>query len=125
MKLGVNGTLMRELQHNEILIKHGAGFITETTTAPCYRLWSINDEYPGMLRVTSNGQKVILEIWEIPDPEIIEILNTEPKGLTLGTVLLASGEEVFGILAEPYIVQNCREITQYGGWRAYIAKKQP
>jgi hypothetical protein len=34
---------------------------------------------------------------------------------------LADGREVLGVLAEPYLVDGQREITNFGGWRAYIA----
>ena len=32
------------------------------------------------------------------------------------------GIEVMGILAEPYLVKDQREITSFGGWRAYIGQ---
>lgn len=50
VKLAVNGTLMRGLPLEKNLLDAGAFFLREAATAPCYRLWSINDNNPAMLR---------------------------------------------------------------------------
>ena len=121
MHIAVNGTLMRGLELNQNLLAAGAVFIREDRTAPCYRLWSIDDRYPGMLRSSQgNGAAIELEIWEVDDFGLMRILEYEPPGLTLGRVVLAGGDEVFGILAEPYLVEGMLEITNFGGWRDYI-----
>lgn len=44
-QLAVNGTLMRGLVLNDNLLDAGARFIKDDKTAPCYRLWSINDQH--------------------------------------------------------------------------------
>ena len=49
--LAVNGTLMRGLALNPNLVAAGATFVRETTTAATYRLWSIDDRHPAMMRV--------------------------------------------------------------------------
>jgi hypothetical protein len=38
-------------------------------------------------------------------------------------VLLADGSVVLGVLGEPFLCEGAREITQYGGRRAYIAAR--
>jgi hypothetical protein len=57
-QLAVDGTLMRGLPLNENLVKVGATFRREMKTSDCYRLWSINDRYPGMLRTTINPRNI-------------------------------------------------------------------
>src|SRR3954447_9882817 len=47
--LFVNGTLMRGLELHENLA--GAEFLEQTTTAPRYRVRSIDDVHPGMYEV--------------------------------------------------------------------------
>src|SRR5262249_12820594 len=47
VRLAVNGTLMRGLALNDNLLAAGATFVRETTTAPHYRLWSIDDRHPA------------------------------------------------------------------------------
>lgn len=41
--LAVNGTLMRGLELSQNLLNVGAKFVEEASTAPLYRLYSIND----------------------------------------------------------------------------------
>lgn len=121
-RLAVNGTLMRGLVLNPNLTGVGATFITETTTEACYRLWSINDVHPAMIRVTDgSGTAVALEVWDVPNDGIATVLGQEPAGLSIGKVQLADGSTVLGVLGEPFLVEGKREITEFGGWRAYTA----
>ena len=121
--LAVNGTLMRGLELNPTMIDAGAVFVRETTTAPSYRLWSIDDRHPAMIRVASGGVPVAVEVWAVPPEGLAKILLQEPPGLCIGKVKLADGEEVLGVLGEPLLIEGQREISSYGGWRAYIATK--
>jgi hypothetical protein len=121
MHIAINGTLMRGLELNQNMLAAGAVFVREDRTAPCYRLWSIDDRYPGMIRTgQGNGAAIELEIWEVDELGLTRILQQEPPGLTLGRILLEAGDELLGILAEPYIVEGMQEITVYGGWRGYL-----
>ncbi|SRR5207247_7250005 len=123
VNLAVNGTLMRGLELNANMINAGAVFVRETTTAPTYRLWSINDRHPAMIRVASGGVAVAVEVWAVSPEGLAKILLQEPSGLCVGKVKLADGEEVLGVIGEPLLVEGQREISSYGGWRAYIAAK--
>lgn len=123
IKLAVNGTLMRGLELNANLLQAGAVFLEETTTAPSYRLWSIADRHPAMMRVGSGGRAIVVEVWAVPPAGIAAILRQEPPGLSVGKVQLADGEVVLGVLGEPILCENQREITAWGGWRAYTAAK--
>jgi gamma-glutamylcyclotransferase (GGCT)/AIG2-like uncharacterized protein YtfP len=121
MLLAVNGSLMRGFDLNRNLLEAGAVFIREDWTAPIYRLWSIGDRYPGMLRTNEGSASTIaLEIWEVTEAGLVQILEREPPGLTLGRVVLEAGNEVLGVLAESYLVEGRQEITSYGGWRGYL-----
>ena len=67
--LAVNGTLMRGLELEKNLTGVGAAFVREDSTAPEYRLWSIEDRHPAMLRVSAGDSaavSVALEVWEVP-----------------------------------------------------------
>jgi gamma-glutamylcyclotransferase (GGCT)/AIG2-like uncharacterized protein YtfP len=123
LRLAVNGTLMRGLELNPNMVAAGATFVREATTAPAYRLWSIGDRHPAMLRVSAGGRAVALEVWEVPPEGLAKILMQEPAGLCVGKVALADGEEVLGVLGEPFLVEGQREITAFGGWRAYLADR--
>jgi gamma-glutamylcyclotransferase (GGCT)/AIG2-like uncharacterized protein YtfP len=121
--LAVNGTLMRGLELNPNLLDVGATFVREAKTVPHYRLWSIHDRHPGMVRVMRGGAAVAVEVWAVPPEGLASILMREPPGLSVGKVKLSDGEEVLGVLAEPILCEGCREITSHGGWRAYIATR--
>lgn len=119
--LAVNGTLMRGLELNINLLSVGATFVRESKTESIYRLWSINDRYPAMMRVATGGAAIAVEIWAIPSISLSTILLQEPAGLCIGKVRLADGEEVLGVLGEAILCEGKPEITQWGGWRNYIA----
>jgi gamma-glutamylcyclotransferase (GGCT)/AIG2-like uncharacterized protein YtfP len=120
--LAVNGTLMRGLKLNPNMTAANATFVRETMTEPAYRLWTISDEHPAMVRVTDGtGVKVAVEVWSMPAAGLAGILLNEPPGLCVGKVRLEDGSTVLGVLGEPALVEGQREITRYGGWRAYVA----
>jgi glutamine phosphoribosylpyrophosphate amidotransferase len=122
--LAVNGTLMRGLELNHNMVAAKATFVRETDTEPVYRLWTINDEHPAMLRVTDGtGAKVRVEVWSVPTAGLVGILLNEPPGLCIGKVRLDDGSIVLGVLGEPALIEGHREITAYGGWRSYLAQR--
>jgi len=119
LKLAVNGTLMRGLALCPNLLNVGATFERETTTEAAYRLWSIDDRYPAMIKVREKGVAIAVEVWNVPLAGIGIVLSQEPPGLAIGKVRLADGEEVLGVIGEPLTVEGKKEITYHGGWRAY------
>jgi hypothetical protein len=118
-ELAVNGTLMQGLELNGNLQQVGAIFGRETITAPIYRLWSIDDRHPAMMRVNIGGQSIDLEIWSLPLDGLARILQQEPAGLCIGKIKLADNSEVLGVLGEPFLCEGKQEITSFGGWRNY------
>ncbi|MBQ6425659.1 MAG: glutamyl-tRNA amidotransferase [Clostridia bacterium] len=121
----VNGTLMRGLELEDNLIRAGARFVREDRTAGCYRLYSIDDAYPAMIRTRPDDPdagKIALEVWSLPPQGLAEVFSGEPAGLCIGRVFLENGETVCGMLGEPELVRGKKEITAYGGWRAYTAR---
>ncbi len=119
LKLAVNGTLMRGLELNGNMQAAGAEFLYDAQTEPTYRLWSISDRHPAMQRVKEGGAAIALEVWAVPSAGLLQILQQEPSGLAIGKVKLADGEEVLGVLGEAIACEGQREITAWGGWRAY------
>ncbi|MGB5974507.1 MAG: glutamyl-tRNA amidotransferase [Nodosilinea sp.] len=123
IKLAVNGTLMRGLELNTNLLTAGGTFLYETTTTPTYRLWSINDVHPAMVRVSQGGVAVALEVWQVSPGGLVQVLMQEPPGLSIGKVTLATGETVLGVLSEPALCEGQQEISAFGGWRAYCDRE--
>ncbi len=123
VQLAVNGTLMRGLELNPNLLAIDAQFLREAQTEPKYRIWSIGDRHPAMLKVKEGGVAIAVEVWAVPASGLVTLLMQEPPGLSIGKVRLVDGAEVLGVLGEPFLCEGQIEITQYGGWRAYIASK--
>jgi len=123
VSLAVNGTLMRGLELNHNLLNINAIFVRETTTSPHYWLWSINDQHPAMMRDADHGRAISLEVWDVPLEGFAMLLLGEPQGLCIGRITLIDDAEVLGVLGEPWLCQDQVEITDWGGWRAYIARK--
>ena len=123
--LAVNGTLMRGLELERNLLDADAVFSFEARTEEAYRLWSIQDKNPAMIRVTPGtkpSNKVDVEVWSIPMSGLASVLLKEPEGLSIGKVKLEDGQVVLGVIGEPFLVEGMKEITEYGGWRNYIKK---
>ncbi len=121
--LAVNGSLMRGLALNQNLVDARAQFVQESKTSANYRLWSIDDSYPAMLRDEGEGTEIDLEIWEIPLEGLLDVLKKEPPGLCMGKIEIQDGEWVFGILGESYLCHGNKEISSWGGWKKYLNKK--
>jgi hypothetical protein len=120
--LAVNGTLMRGLKLAPNMTAAGATFVREAKTEPAYRLWTVNDDHPAMIRVTDgSGVAVAVEVWSVPAAGLAGILLNEPPGLSIGKARLDDGSTVLGVIGEPALVEGQREITEHGGWRAYTA----
>ncbi|WP_367971458.1 glutamyl-tRNA amidotransferase [Vibrio scophthalmi] len=96
-----------------------AEFVREDMTDKHYRLWSINDDHPAMIRTIEESNFVDLEIWALPMAAFATVLSNEPAGLSIGKVKLADGSEILGVLGEPCLVEGQKEITHTGGWRKY------
>mgnify|MGYP001320276139 CR=1 FL=1 len=120
----VNGTLMRGFALNKNLLAVNAEFVVETYTSKKYRLWSIDDQYPAMLKDQNKGEKIALELWQLTPEALVTILNQEPPGLCIGKVELNDGDNVLGVLGEPYLVKDKFEITDLGGWKNYWRNKK-
>lgn len=119
LKLAVNGTLMRGLALCPNLLNVGATFDRESRTETAYRLWTIDDSYPAMIKVKEKGAAIEVEVWNVPLAGLGIVLSQEPPGLAIGKVMLEDGEEVLGVIGEPLTVEGKKEITEYGGWRSY------
>ena len=119
-----NGTVMRDQPAHANL--EGATFLEDVRTGPVYRLWTIGDRHPAMMRAEEGGTEVEAELYEVPDDVWPGIRDTEPPGLYRGPVELSDGRHVEGMLGKQSLIDgpDAVEITKFGGWRAYLASKR-
>jgi gamma-glutamylcyclotransferase (GGCT)/AIG2-like uncharacterized protein YtfP len=124
-ELFVNGTLMRGLALHANL--RAATFLGEVATEPCYRIYSIDDRHPGMFRLADDepgGINVPGELYRLDEATWAAVEAGEPPGLYRGEVRLADGRVVWGILYPRALAEGRhRDISAFGGWRAYWAAR--
>ncbi|MDB5928688.1 MAG: allophanate hydrolase, partial [Polaromonas sp.] len=106
------------------LTERGARLAEATRTAPHYRLYALAGTVPpkpGLKRVTAGGHAIALEVWDIPQQQVGSFLALIPAPLGLGSVELADGSWVTGFICEGHALESAQEVTDWGGWRAYMA----
>ncbi len=123
--LAVCGSLMRGHKLNHHMTDMGAKFVREDSTDAHYRMWSINDDHPAMVRDSKHEARtsVHVEIWEVPNAGVVWILENQPFGLSIGKVVLANGSKVLGILGEPWFIDGHHEVSKHRGWHAYHSSR--
>ena len=57
----------------------------------------------------------------MPLAQVGSFLALIPAPLGLGSLDLADGRVVHGFLCEAHALSTARDISQFGGWRAYLA----
>ena len=125
VKLAVVGAHLEGMPLHWQLTSRGARFISAFETAPNYRLYAIANSVPPKpaLVNSDDGAAIKLEIYELGVAEFGSFVVEVPAPLAIGTVTLADGSSVKGFVAEPRALTGAEDITQLGGWRAYIAQR--
>ena len=79
---------------------------------------------PGLVREEgSQGPGIEVEIWAVPENEFGSFVAAVPPPLGIGSAALEDGETVKCFICEPYGLRDAREITQFGGWREFLASQ--
>ncbi len=126
LPLAVVGAHLSGLPLNSQLLERGATLLEATTTAPQYRLYALpgtTPPKPGLQRVTEGGAAIAVEVWAVPLEAVGSFLALIPAPLGLGSLTLADGRGVHGFLCEAHALAGARDITEFGGWRAYLRSR--
>ena len=107
------------------LADRGASLRSRTRTAPVYRMYAIPASdgippRPALIRDEELGAAIEVEVWELDPAAFGDFVARIPGPLGIGKVLLESGEEVPGFIAEPRAADGAEEITLHGGWKAWL-----
>jgi allophanate hydrolase len=124
--LAVVGAHLEGQPLNWQLLERGARKVSSTRTAPCYRLYALTGTVPlkpGLERVADGGSAIEVEVWELPLRTFGDVVAEVPAPLGIGSLELADGSWVKGFICEPFALRGAEEVTQFGGWRAYLASK--
>ena len=122
--LAVAGAHLSGQPLNHELTARGARRIRTTKTAPEYRLYALDTvpPKPGLVHAPGEAAQAIeVEIWELTPEGFGSFVAQVPAPMTIGMTRLADGSLVKGFSCEPYALQGAREISQFGGWRAFRA----
>jgi len=121
----VVGAHLSGMALNSELKALGGRLLEATSTAPDYRLHALSTTppKPGMLRVEAGGgTSIALEVWALPAAEFARFVAAIPPPLSIGTVRLKDGRGVKGFIVEAADVESARDISAFGGWRAFMAQ---
>ena len=123
VRVAVVGAHLTGLPLNPQLTERGARRVAATNTAARYRLYALPDgKRPGLVQVEVGGAAIACEVWELPAANFGSFVAGIPAPLGIGKVTLADGTEVNGFICEPIGVIGARDITEFGGWRAWLAQ---
>jgi allophanate hydrolase len=129
IRIAVVGAHLKGMPLNHQLTSRGAAFVEATETADDYRLFALADclpPKPGLVRAAAGegGASIELELWDVPTALFGSFTEEVPPPLGIGNVILRDGRIVKGFICEQYGLTGAREITSFGGWRAYLASLQ-
>jgi allophanate hydrolase len=125
--LAVVGAHLSGQPLNRELTDLNARFVRAAHTAGCYLLYALDTtpEKPGLVRAVDpgDGERIELEVWELDIAAFGGFVARIPSPLGIGTIELEDKTRVQGFVCEHVLVQGARDITAYGGWRAYLRSR--
>jgi allophanate hydrolase len=127
VRLAVVGAHLAGMPLHWQLTSREARLVARTRTAPAYRLYAMANSTPPKpaLVHAGEGASIEVEVYELPVAAFGSFVVEVPAPLAIGTVTLEDGSQVKGFVAEPRAIAGAEDITALGGWRAYMARKQP
>ncbi len=124
--IAVVGAHLTGLPLNHELCSAGGRLVRTARTSGEYRLFALPGTVPpkpGMVRFPSaEGPGIEVEVWELPAEAFGRFVAKIPAPLGIGKVTLSDATQVSCFLCEAYAVAGAEDITDYGGWRKYLAR---
>ncbi|WP_409560086.1 allophanate hydrolase [Hyphomicrobium sp. MC8b] len=108
---------------NGQLTERDAIFRETSRTAAGYRLYSLpgtTPPKPGLVYEGTGPGAIEVEIWEMDDAAFGSFVALIPAPLGIGTLVLEDGRRVKGFLCESHATVGAEDITNFGGWRAWL-----
>jgi allophanate hydrolase len=108
---------------NHELTSIGGKLIGAARTAARYRLFALagtTPPKPGMIRTSGgDGVAIDVEVWALPHAAFGAFIARIGAPLCVGKLELNDGRIVSGFLCEGHAATGARDISSFGGWRAY------
>jgi allophanate hydrolase len=70
--------------------------------------------------MSRGGTSIAVEVWAVRSAEFASLVEGIPAPLGIGKIELHDGERVPGFVCETYATEAAVDITELGGWRAYL-----
>lgn len=127
VRIAVAGAHLSGQPLNHDLVARGGRLVETTRTARGYRMFLVDGPLPrpGVTRVAGRAHPrtggVEVEVWELPSAAVGGFAATIAPPLAIGPIELAGGDQVLGFTCGADAARPERDITSYGGWRAYLA----
>ncbi len=129
IEIAVVGAHLSGLPLNGELTALGGSFVREAVTTRDYRLYALpgtTPPKPGLLRVgDGTGAAIATEVWSLDAGGFGAFVAKIPAPLGVGTLRFADGTTAKGFLVEAEAVSGARDISEFGGWRKFLAAKVP
>jgi allophanate hydrolase len=126
IRLAVVGAHLSGQPLHRELVELGARLERSTRSAARYRLFALAGTLPakpGLVRSSSGGSAIELEVYRLDAAGFGQFVAGVAAPLGIGNVELENGDWVKGFLCESLATEGAAEITQFGGWRAYLAAR--
>lgn len=126
IRLAVAGAHLRGLPLEWQLVDRRAVWLGTTTTSADYRLAALPDTVPpkpGLYRVPEDGRSIEVDLWALHPAAFGDFVAHVPAPLCIGTVELVDGSLTSGFLCEPSALTSAVDVSDFGGWRAYISSR--
>jgi allophanate hydrolase len=107
---------------NHQLTDLGGRIVRAARTAPRYRLFALPNTTPpkpGLARHDAGGTAIELEVWALSPAAFGSFVARVPAPLCIGRIELEDQTSVSGFLCEGHALDGAREISAFGGWRAF------
>jgi allophanate hydrolase len=121
--LVVAGAHLSGMVLNHELQAYGARLVAATTTAADYKLFALatTPPKPGLVHAPGfAGTGIAVEIWSLAPADFGRFVAALPAPMGIGKVILQDGSTHPGFLCEAYALAGAKDITAFGGWRAYL-----
>lgn len=121
--IAVCGAHLEGMPLNRQLRDRGGYLIRCARTSAHYKLFALPGDLPkraGLVRTRNDGASIEVEVWALSSCELGSFIEQIPSPLGLGRVELEDGQTVCGFLCEAWATSDALDITQFGGWRAYL-----
>lgn len=125
VELAVFGAHLRGQPLHFQLEDLGARFAGTVTTTDAYRLTALDTvpAKPGLVRRGPGlGAPIVGELFRVSTAGLGAFLAALPAPMALTRVELADGRAVVGFSCTHDSVAGATDITEFGGWRAYLAR---